>query len=347
MGEVVVEIFDSAERTLIDTHEKLKAFLPTLLKLKASTRTAPELTLDSEGWNLGMYGTLTVLQMRIRNLNHTYIFDVLALEGKKMFEMEGDEGQSLKKTLESKEHIQLWWDIRQDTEALFHHYDILIGSRIDVQLMKLATRHSPQHEWLWGLASAVRDEGSAWIDPYELESWVWKKKQAKYFFRGSDYQCFNERPLSFTALEYAAGDADVIERLYDSYLPRMTEERWELVVVETDNRLLRAMLSNKPRGIARAPTSFALLPNIWCAPAVEEDMYEEYTVAFEEIPELISSFSWDSIEEESLDFEQELPGSDLCDRDASNESESEQASNNGTLGVEQASSDELTSWCVE
>jgi len=55
--------------------------------------------------------------MRIRSQKHTYVFGVLALGGKKMFETEGAEGQSLKKTLQFKEHIQLWWDIRQHTEA--------------------------------------------------------------------------------------------------------------------------------------------------------------------------------------------------------------------------------------
>jgi hypothetical protein len=46
-----------------------------------------------------------------------FIFGVLALGGKKMFKTEGAEGQSLKKTLQSKEHIQLSWDICQDTET--------------------------------------------------------------------------------------------------------------------------------------------------------------------------------------------------------------------------------------
>jgi len=117
-GESFLGNFDIADRTLIDTPEKLKDFLPVLLKLKPSCREAPELALDSEGWNLGLFGTLTILQLRIRSLKHTYVFDVLALEGKKIFEAEGVEGQSLKKTLESKENIQVWWDIRQDTKHL-------------------------------------------------------------------------------------------------------------------------------------------------------------------------------------------------------------------------------------
>jgi exonuclease 3'-5' domain-containing protein 1 len=163
-GEAFSGNFDTADRTLIDTPEMLRAFLPVLLQLKLSTREAPELALDSEGWNLDMYGTLTILQMRVRSLKHTYVFDVLALGGKKMFETEGEQGQSLKKALESKKHIQLWWDIRQDTEALFHHYGILIGSRIDVQLMELAVRNHWQRNWLKALAGAVWNHGYNWMD---------------------------------------------------------------------------------------------------------------------------------------------------------------------------------------
>ena len=55
--------------------------------------------------------------MRIRSQKHSYVFGVLALGGKKIFETESAEGQSLKKTLQSKGHIQLWWDFRQDTET--------------------------------------------------------------------------------------------------------------------------------------------------------------------------------------------------------------------------------------
>lgn len=157
-----------------------------------------------------MYDTLTILQMRIRSLKHTYVFDVLALGGKKMFETEGAEGQSLKKTLQSKEHIQLWWDIRQDSEALFHHYDILIGTRIDVQLMELAVRNHWQCNWLKGLAGAVWNHGYNWMDSNETNEWDRKSREAKQYFRRSDYQCFNERPLSDMALGYAAGDVDVI-----------------------------------------------------------------------------------------------------------------------------------------
>jgi len=90
--------------------------------------------------------------------------------------------------------------------------------------MELATRSSPYCDWLKGLATAVWQEGYAWMDTADVYEWNRKNKEAKIYFRHSDYQCFNERPLPDMALEYSAGDVDVIERLYDVYRERMTDE---------------------------------------------------------------------------------------------------------------------------
>jgi exonuclease 3'-5' domain-containing protein 1 len=53
-----------------------------------------------------------------------------------MFGMEGSEGQSLRNVLESKDHVKVWWDLRQDQDALPHHFGITLGNRVDVQLME-------------------------------------------------------------------------------------------------------------------------------------------------------------------------------------------------------------------
>jgi hypothetical protein len=104
----------------------------------------------------------------------------------------------------------------------------------------------------------------------ETTEWDRKSREAKqfffffFFFWISDYQCFNERPLSDMALEWATGDDDVIDHLYDIFRPQMTDEEWELVLVEIDNRLLRVMLPKKSQHNARAPASFAFLPRSWC-----------------------------------------------------------------------------------
>jgi hypothetical protein len=70
--------------------------------------------------------------MRIRSMKHTFVFDVLALGGREMFETESDLGGGicLKQILESY-HMNVFWDVRQDQDALFNHYDVELQCCID------------------------------------------------------------------------------------------------------------------------------------------------------------------------------------------------------------------------
>jgi len=48
---------------------------------------------------------------------------------------------------------------------------MLIGTRIDLQLMGLAVRNHWHRNWLKGLASAVWNHGYNWIDSNETNEW--------------------------------------------------------------------------------------------------------------------------------------------------------------------------------
>lgn len=86
--QILLNDFDNETRTFIDTQRQLENFLPLLADLVTSTPEAPELACDCEGRNLGRQGSLTIFQMRIRSMSHTYVFDVLALHGRDMFDHE-------------------------------------------------------------------------------------------------------------------------------------------------------------------------------------------------------------------------------------------------------------------
>lgn len=260
--ESFLESFDNEHHTFIDTEEKLIAFLPTLLKLKDSTPEAPELSCDSEGCRLGRYGSLTIFQMRVRSMKHTYVFDVLALGGRAMFEMKGDHGQSLKSVLEF-EQTKVFWDVRQDSDAMFHHFSIRLGGVVDAQLMELASRRTPDRNKLSSLFTAVSVDWKAWMVGDDF--WDWKRsfREAKDYFNESNYECFNVRPLTHQALEYSAGDVDCIEKLYDIYLPRMNEKFWTFVRRETQARIDLSLLEEMPEGSNLAPTSISTIPYEW------------------------------------------------------------------------------------
>ncbi|KAK2623690.1 hypothetical protein QTJ16_006871 [Diplocarpon rosae] len=254
--------FDGPTRTLVDTEEKLIAFLPNLSKLGSSNTKDPELSIDTEGCNLSRAGDMRLLQLRIRSLKHSYIFDIHKLGGTAMFETMSTEGLSLKKMLESKDHVKLFWDCRQDQDAMFALFGVKLGRVIDVQLMELGCRNCGETRSLFGLASAVSHEEHHWMTSQEVAEWKKMNSLAKNYFRKSNYGVFNLPDLPDLALEYSAGDVDAIEKLYHVYAPQQTRKSWHLVHKHTDLRLEQSMAADKSptSGSAQAPIEFATLP---------------------------------------------------------------------------------------
>jgi exonuclease 3'-5' domain-containing protein 1 len=245
--------------------DKLKAFLPILLQLEGSLPEKPELSCDCEGCNLGRHGSLTIFQMRVRSLKHTYVFDVLAFGGRAMFEMEGNGGQSLKKTMESLQ-ANVFWDTRQDSDAMLHHFGVRLGGVIDAQLMEIAARSFRQRDKVSSLKDAFLVHGKAWMTGEEL--WEWRRawNEAKDYVNESRYECFKVRPLSYQALMYSAGDVDCVDKLYDILLPKMNEKFRGFVRSETYARVASSLLKVMPGGSNLAPASISNIPYEWPAP---------------------------------------------------------------------------------
>ncbi|CZT44752.1 uncharacterized protein RSE6_04971 [Rhynchosporium secalis] len=169
--------FNSSSRTLIETPEQLKTFLPLLSKLKRSTLRAPELSLDYEACKLAEDGDIRVMQMRVRSMNQTFVFDIKKLGGITMFEAKNTKGLSLREVLESNKHIKLIWDCRQDQDAL---------------------------AWIWGSGlrrkSTALEHGSSspwkgWMTPTELSELVRMNAEAEEYFKKSNYGIFGYEDL--------------------------------------------------------------------------------------------------------------------------------------------------------
>ncbi|CZT00278.1 uncharacterized protein RAG0_08365 [Rhynchosporium agropyri] len=237
--------FNSSSRTLIETPEQLKTFLLLLSKLKRSTLRAPELSLDYEACKLAGDGDIRVMQMRVRSMNHTFIFDVKKLGGITMFEAKNTKGLSLREVLESNKHIKLMWDCRQDQDALFGIFGIKLSRIIDVQLLELGSGEAASNENLRSLSTAFRRHGRAWMTPTELSEFVRTSAEAKEYFKKSNYGIFGYEDLPDLALEYSAGDVDMIEKLYNYYSVRQTRESWKLVLKFSRQRLQNNVSARK------------------------------------------------------------------------------------------------------
>jgi len=113
------------------------AFLvEALAKLPTSP---PSLYLDLEGVALSRHGSVSILQLHVSPKDRTFLIDIHSL-GETAFSTTGTSGQTLKGILESDTIPKVFFDVRNDSDALFSHYGIKLVCVHDLQLMELATR---------------------------------------------------------------------------------------------------------------------------------------------------------------------------------------------------------------
>ncbi|KAF7958579.1 hypothetical protein EAE96_002119 [Botrytis aclada] len=202
---------------MIDTPETFEEFLTVLSQLEEDT---PELGCDCEGGNnFGRNGVLTFFSMSVLSRKETYIIDVCGLLklGIQVFEQENAEGLSLKRVLGSKKYLQLWFDVRQDWDTLYHLFGVTPGRILDLQLLEFLSRRGSKTS-IWGLFRVMKEHGKAFMGEKELEDWLDEKDEGKQYFSRHKlgYGVLEEeRPISETTKRYIAGDTDCMFHLYN------------------------------------------------------------------------------------------------------------------------------------
>jgi exonuclease 3'-5' domain-containing protein 1 len=114
---------------------------PSLLSLLNNIsdlpREPPSLYLNLEGVRLGRRGSLSIRSMSVPRRKHTIDVQVL---GSAAFSTTNSHGVSLKTILKSPHTPKVVFDIRNDSDALYSHYQISVDGVKDLQLMELASR---------------------------------------------------------------------------------------------------------------------------------------------------------------------------------------------------------------
>lgn len=214
--------------SVIDTPAKLVSALDKLATLQGRI---PSLFVDLEGQNLSRPGTLTIITIFVKLQNHVSIFDIHVLQNA-AFSTAGATGNTLKHSLESPSIPKIFFDVRNDSDALFHHHMIALQGVQDVQLMELASRPGTlwQKKCLNGLTLCIgRDSGLN-----AIEKAAWKTTKAKMTTlmntKGeNETHVFAQRPLSPDAIEYCIGDVCILPRLWTTYQARLAES-WKAKV---------------------------------------------------------------------------------------------------------------------
>ncbi|KAI0537486.1 ribonuclease H-like protein [Xylaria digitata] len=221
--------------TLNETHEETNGIINNAAAIAAMVDelhglpvSPPSLYIDLEGVNLSRHGTISILQIHVRTTGQNYLVDVKTL-GEVVFLTRGIHTcTTLKDILESPSILKVFFDVRNDSDALYSHYRIELQGIQDLQLMELATR-TYRRTFVTGLKKCIeRDMPMTTLRPE----------------KGGSYEVFNERPLPEKIRMYCVQDVHFLPRLWDLY-SRKLSPKWKTKVEEaTKARVVQSQAPN-------------------------------------------------------------------------------------------------------
>lgn len=242
--------------TLIDTAAALSSLIDTLDGLPTEP---PSLYLDLEGDNLSRHGSVSILQLHVLPTSCTYLVDIHTLR-QACFSTSGADGRTMKDILESEAIPKVFFDVRNDSDALYSHFQIRLGGIQDLQLMELATR-SFSRRCINGLSKCI--ERDAPLSLNERHVWQDVKQKGVQLFapeHGGSYQVFNMRPLSNDIMLYCAQDVQYLPRLWKHYNSKLTPAWRQRVAQSSKERVALSQATDfngKGRHMALAPSGWA------------------------------------------------------------------------------------------
>ncbi len=217
----------------VDSCSAIADLVDSLTDLPASP---PSLYLDLEGVNLSRQGTISILQLLVSSQHRTYLIDVHTL-GSKAFSTVGANGQTLATILESETIPKVFFDVRNDSDALYSHFGIRLVGVQDVQVMEFATRRV-RGRFVSGLSKCIERDGMMTIT--ERQEWLATKEKGLKLFtpeRGGSYELLNVRPLCEELILYCVQDVQFLPRLWSGYFSKLTPSLLARVKMATGERV--------------------------------------------------------------------------------------------------------------
>ncbi|KAG8529090.1 uncharacterized protein KY384_005725 [Bacidia gigantensis] len=232
---------DSIAVTIIDNTRSLASLLDSL---DGQPINPPSFYLDIEGIRLSRDGSISIIQLYHLPQNHVYLLDVFVLK-QAAFDAPNDSGTTFRSILESAEIPKVFFDVRNDSDALFAHFNISLRGIQDLQLLELATGRFWLRTRVNGLARCIKEDAGLSSDA--LHKWETVKCVGKRLFGpeyGGSYEVFHTRPLQQDIIDYCSQDVVCLPKLWNVYMDKIDDEWLQRVQEETENRVVQSQSSS-------------------------------------------------------------------------------------------------------
>ncbi|KAL8676930.1 MAG: hypothetical protein Q9224_007239 [Gallowayella concinna] len=224
--------------SIVDSPESVIAFLECLDDHPPPK--SPILYCDLEGVRLSRHGSISILQIFYPHRDITFLIDIHTL-GDVAFTTTNDAGSTLKSILELESITKVFFDVRNDSDALYAHFGIQLQGVHDLQLLEVATRSRCNRKILVGLATCI--EYDSGLHQKAKKAWKATKQRGKTLFapeHGGSYEVFNIRPMPEDIIDYCTQDVGYLPVLHNIYTKRLTEHWAERVLMESAKRVAMA-----------------------------------------------------------------------------------------------------------
>jgi len=167
---------------------------PDLLAFLSSIPQPSTLYLDLEGKNLCRNGTLSIMTILVHPTRITSLIDVQTL-GNSAFITPSANGKTLKAILEDPYTSKYLWDVRNDADALWAHYQVRLAGVTDLQLLENASRTGDK-TYIRGLDTCVKKDLR--LKFMEVHRWIKTKKDVR---ASMPNDIFARRPLNAETMQ--------------------------------------------------------------------------------------------------------------------------------------------------
>ena len=213
----------------------------------------PALYIDLEGIRLSRNGSISIVTVYVLPRQHVYLVDVHAL-GTAAFDTAAADSTTFRTILESPRITKVFFDVRNDSDALHAHFGIKLQGIEDVQLMENASRPAGRRRFLNGLDRCIDRDSDATLS--QKRAWKAAKEKGLTMFhpeKGGSYEAFNARPLGEALETYCVNDVLFMPVLRGKYLPRLDRTLRAKVTEEAGKRVLESQApSYEPHGKSKS-----------------------------------------------------------------------------------------------